>query len=206
MTSRPAQRCTGPSVRLAPRLLGARLVSDVGGARVVVRLTEVEAYEGAADPASHAYRGRTDSHRGDVRPARAPLLLLHLRHALVRERRVRLGRHVPPPCCCEPARSSRASQTARARRPAARTERDLARGPARLATCLGLDAATNGVDLCSPDSPVQLDAVARRRPRGVVAGPRVGISVATERPWRFWFDGDPTVSVFKPGRATRQTL
>jgi DNA-3-methyladenine glycosylase len=98
------------------------------------------------------------------------------------------------------------TEAAWARRPACRVDRDLARGPARLATCLGLDAATNGVDLCSPASPVRLEAVARRRPRGVAVGPRIGISVATERPWRFWLDGDPTVSVYKPGRPTRQTL
>jgi len=49
----------GPALRLAPRLLGARLVSEIAGDRVVVRLTEVEAYEGGADPASHAFRGLT---------------------------------------------------------------------------------------------------------------------------------------------------
>ena len=84
-------------------------------------------------------------------------------------------------------------------------------GPARLATCLGLDAATNGVDLCSADSPVRLESMRARRAAGVVAGPRVGITVAAERPWRFWLAGDPTVSAFKAGRRnrrgrTRQTL
>ena len=49
----------GSALRLAPRLLGAVLVSDLGGTQVAVRLTEVEAYEGADDPASHAVRGLT---------------------------------------------------------------------------------------------------------------------------------------------------
>jgi DNA-3-methyladenine glycosylase len=195
----------GSSVRLAPRLLGARLISDVGGNRVVVRLTEVEAYEGAADPASHAYRGRTN--RTAVMFGPPGHLYCYFTYGMHWCANVVCGSDdTAAAVLLRAGEVVEGVAIARARRPAARTERDLARGPARLATCLGLDAATNGVDLCSPDSLVQLDAVAKRRPRGVVAGPRVGISVATERPWRFWFDADPTVSVFKPGRATRQTL
>jgi DNA-3-methyladenine glycosylase len=92
---------------------------------------------------------------------------------------------------------------ARARRPAARRDADLARGPARLATCLGLGAAQNGVDLCAPGSPVQLVSLPTRRRPAVAAGPRVGISVATEHPWRFWLPDDPTVSAFKAGGRKR---
>jgi len=93
---------------------------------------------------------------------------------------------------------------ARDRRPAAKRDADLARGPARLATCLGLAAAQNGLDLCSPDSPVRLESVPSRRRRPIVAsGPRVGISVATDQPWRFWLADDPTVSPFKAGGRKR---
>jgi DNA-3-methyladenine glycosylase len=88
---------------------------------------------------------------------------------------------------------------ARGRRPAARRDVDLARGPARLATCLGLGRETNGVDLCAAESDVRLESLPSRRLPGVVAGPRVGITVATEHAWRFWLDADPTVSAFKAG-------
>jgi DNA-3-methyladenine glycosylase len=92
---------------------------------------------------------------------------------------------------------------ARERRPAARRDADLARGPARLATCLALGRDTNGLDLCAADSDVRLESMPSR-PRGAVAaGPRVGITVATEQPWRFWLDGDATVSPFKPGGRKR---
>ena len=46
-----------PAPELAPRLLGAVVTTRIDGAEVALRLTEVEAYEGLDDPASHAYRG-----------------------------------------------------------------------------------------------------------------------------------------------------
>ena len=55
----PRTALTGWSTEVAPGLLGATLVSTVGGALVAVRLTEVEAYMGEHDPGSHAFRGRT---------------------------------------------------------------------------------------------------------------------------------------------------
>jgi DNA-3-methyladenine glycosylase len=101
---------------------------------------------------------------------------------------------------------------ARERRHDPPRDRDLARGPARLAQALGLGAAENGTDLCRATSPIRLVSMPRRRrPSDQVAtGPRVGITVAVERPWRFWLEGDPTVSAFKAGRRaaagpTRQT-
>jgi DNA-3-methyladenine glycosylase len=187
---------------IAPRLLGAVVVSDVDGTRVGVRLTEVEAYEGIDDPASHAFRGPTK--RTAVMFGPPAHLYCYFTY----------GMHWCANIVCGPdgvaaAVLLRAGEVidgvdvARSRRPAARRDVDLARGPARLASCLGLGAAQNGLDLCEPSSPVRLESVpARRRPR-IVAGPRVGISVATDRSWRFWLADAPTVSAFKAGGRRR---
>jgi DNA-3-methyladenine glycosylase len=101
-------------------------------------------------------------------------------------------------------------EPARARRPAAAVDRDLARGPARLAQALGLGRADNGADLCAGASS-RLAAAAQWVERGLAAdpalvrsGPRVGVSGAggdgVVYPWRFWLDGDPTVSVYRPAK------
>jgi DNA-3-methyladenine glycosylase len=200
----------GSALRLAPRLLGAVLVSDVGGARVAVRLTEVEAYEGADDPASHAFRGRT--RRTAVMFGPPGHLYCYFTYGMHWCANVVCGTDgVAAAVLLRAGEVVDGSEAAHARRPAARTARELARGPARLATCLGLDALTNGLDLCASQSPVRLESMRSRRASGIVAGPRVGISSATERPWRFSLADEPTVSAFKSGRSkfgtsTRQTL
>ena len=191
-----------PALLLAPRLLGAVLESDVDGERVAVRLTEVEAYEGAQDPASHAYRGETA--RTAVMFGPAGHLYCYFTY----------GMHWCANIVCGPdgvaaAVLLRAGEVvegvdvARSRRPAARRDADLARGPARLASCLSLRAPQNGLDLCDPASPVRLASVPARRRTGISAGPRVGISVAIEHPWRFWLTDSPTVSTFKAGGRNR---
>jgi DNA-3-methyladenine glycosylase len=195
-------RLAGPALTLAPRLVGAVLVSDVGGHEVAVRLTEVEAYEGVTDPASHAFRGPTP--RTAVMFGPAGHLYCYFTY----------GMHWCANVVCGPDGTAsavllragaiiRGAEHAFARRPAARRAPDLAKGPARLATCLGLDRATDGVDLCAATSPVRLESMPARRRPGVASGPRVGISAAAERPWRFWLDGDPTVSMYKAGGRTR---
>ena len=75
------------ALELAPLLLNKLLVHDEPEGRLAVRIVEVEAYRGSADPGSHAYPGPDAAQRDDVRPARPALRVLHLRHALVRERR-----------------------------------------------------------------------------------------------------------------------
>ena len=199
------ERLSRPALRLAPLLLGAVLTSTVGGEEVAVRLTEVEAYEGLDDPASHAYRGLT--RRTAVMFGPAGHLYCYFTY----------GMHWCANIVCDvDGRASavllragevlRGVETARGRRTAARTDRDLARGPARLATCLALGAATNGVDLLAEDSPVRLESMPGRRRRGVVTGPRVGISAAAERPWRFWLAGEPSVSAYKLGGRKHPTV
>jgi DNA-3-methyladenine glycosylase len=196
------ERLARPGRVLAPRLLGAVVVSELGGEEVAVRLTEVEAYEGADDPASHAYRGRTP--RTGVMFGPAGHLYCYFTYGMHWCANVVCGVDgVATAVLLRAGDVLRGVEIAHDRRPAARRAVDLARGPARLATCLGLAAAQSGLDLCDPASPVRLESMPARRVSGVVAGPRVGISAATERPWRFWRSDAPSVSTFKAGGRKR---
>ncbi|HEV8165957.1 MAG TPA: DNA-3-methyladenine glycosylase [Actinomycetota bacterium] len=183
----------GP-VDLAARGLLGCLVSANG---VTVRLSEVEAYSGVGvDPASHAHRGRTP--RNGVMFGPAGYAYVYFTY----------GMHwcVNVVCGVEGEASAvllRAGAVvdglalARARRPGA-VERDLARGPARLTQALGIAAETNGVCLLDPASPVRLQPAATPvDPATIRFGPRVGVAVAADVPWRFFVDGDPSVSVYR---------
>ena len=69
----------------------------------------------------------------------------------------------------------------------------------RRRTALGITSRQYGADLCSDQSPVQLERLPRYRAADVAAGPRVGITVAADRLWRFWLVAEPSVSSFRPG-------
>ena len=188
----------------ARRLLGCRLEADTEDGPVAVRLVEVEAYRGEDDPASHCYRGRTPRNAVMWGPAG------HLYTYFV------YGMHFCANVVCltdgvAGAVLVRAGEVldstgggvalARARRPTARRDADLARGPARLAALLGLGRERNGVDLTDPGSPVRLYPGTPVPPSSVLAGPRVGVAAAATRPWRFWVDGSPAVSPYRPAVA-----
>ena len=135
-------------------------------------------------------------------------VLLHLRHALVRQRRLRDRRRGRRGAAAG-RRGGRGRCDARAD-PAARraTRGDLARGPARLATAASAwTAPRNGVDLCDPASPVRAAPVARRR-----AGRRTQPARGSGSPWRpsglwrFWLADEPTVSSFRPGSRGRRPV
>ena len=194
---------TGNSTQVAPRLLGALLTSVVGGVDVSVRLTEVEAYEGPDDPASHAFRGRTG--RNEIMFGPPGFLYVYFVY----------GMHwCANVVCGPPGRASavliRAGEVvtgidvARHRRPVARQNQELARGPARLAQALGLSGSDNGVDLLAPDAPVRL-RLADDAPSRWSTGPRVGVSTARDEPLRFWLPGDPTVSDYRPAVRKRRS-
>jgi DNA-3-methyladenine glycosylase len=195
-------RLARPALVVAPRLLGAVVVSDVGGQRVAVRLTEVEAYEGMDDPASHAFRGPTT--RTAVMFGPPGHLYCYFTYGMHWCANVVCGTHgVAAAVLLRAGQVIEGVDVARARRPAARRDADLARGPARLASCLALAADENGLDLCDPSSVVRLESMPARQRPDVAAGPRVGITVATERAWRFWLTAHPTVSQFKAGGRKR---
>jgi len=202
----------GSSLEVAPRLLGCVLEHETGEGLVAVMLTEVEAYDGAHDPASHAYRGRT---------GRNAVMFGEPGHAYVY---FTYGMHFCVNLVCRPAgtasavllRAGRVIQgvpLAAARRAAGRNgagpgvvspavERDLARGPARLCQALGIDRGQDGADACDAASPLRIrpapEASSGQPAPDVSRGPRVGISAAADRPWRFWLTGDPTVSAYRP--------
>jgi DNA-3-methyladenine glycosylase len=83
-------------------------------------------------------------------------------------------------------------------RPKARRITDLGSGPGKLCAALGIDGSHNGADLLDPSAPVRLLAAGSARPLDVVAGTRVGISKAVERPWRFAIRDHPHVSRPRP--------
>ena len=179
--------------QVAPELLGCLLV----GHGVTVRLTEVEAYSGEGlDPASHAHRGPTP--RNALMFGPSGRLYVYFTYGMHWCANVVTG-----PEGRASAVLLRAGEVvdglelARERRPRA-TDRDLCRGPARLAKALALDGASLGLDLLDAASPVRLLPRAGRKPP-VAIGPRVGITVGVETPWRFWIEGDRTVSAYKPG-------
>jgi DNA-3-methyladenine glycosylase len=83
----------------------------------------------------------------------------------------------------------------RAARPAARRDRDLCSGPAKLCQALGIGKAENGTDLlASRGRGVRLQDDGTPPPRRPARGTRIGIKEATEHRWRFWVSGDPNVS------------
>jgi DNA-3-methyladenine glycosylase len=88
-------------------------------------------------------------------------------------------------------------EVAASRRPGS-TARDLARGPARLAKAMGIDRALDGADVTAAGSPIRLLAGDAFDATSVRTGPRVGIAQAADRPWRFWIDGEPSVSIYRP--------
>ncbi|HEX6755421.1 MAG TPA: DNA-3-methyladenine glycosylase [Mycobacteriales bacterium] len=196
-------RLAGPVLDAARALLGSVLEVDSPRGTVAVRLSEVEAYAGEDDPASHAFRGRTA--RNEVMYGPAGHLYVYFVY----------GMHW---CCnvvCGPAGNASAvllragevvagAELARARRAASRADADLARGPARLASALGLDRSANGADLVSPASPVRLRAGGPVPAEAIRQGPRVGVAAAKDVPWRFWVAGDPTVSPYRPAVARRR--
>lgn len=197
------------AVEVAPRLLGAFIsVRDRQG-EVTVRLTEVEAYAGERDPGSHAYRGRTP--RTEPMFGAGGRLYVYFSY----------GMHWCANLVCGSAGQAggvllRAGEVvgglevARARRLTARRDADLARGPARLAAALGLTGADSGLEL-AVDGRAWVSAPAGGNRAGAQQvsrqGPRVGVAGEGGDgelfPWRWWIDGDPTVSPYRPAVSRR---
>ena len=180
----------GPVEQVAPRRLGSFLTH----AGVTVRLTEVEAYAGAQDPGSHAFRGRTQ--RNQVMFGRAGHLYCYFTYGMHVCANVVCGLEGEASgCLLRAGEIVDGVDLARQRRLGA-PDRDLARGPARLCRALDLTLEHNGTDLAHGAVRLTLG----EPPADISCGPRVGLRGAPERPWRFWTTGHPTVSTYRPAK------
>ena len=196
-----ADALSGAVLDVAPRLLGALLSHG----DVTVRITEVEAYDGPADPGSHAHNGITA--RNAVMFGPPARLYVYFTYGMHHCANVVVGPEGDPAAVLVRAGEVvQGAPTARGRRGSS-TDRDLARGPARLCQALAIDLSHNGADLAT--GPVRLEPPGSSDlpPSGsldVRTGPRVGLRKAADRPWRFWLHDEPSVSPYRPAAVRRR--
>jgi DNA-3-methyladenine glycosylase len=159
---------------VAPELIGATLLVDGVGGRIV----EVEAYD-REDPASHGYRGRTRRNATMFGPSGHAYVYrsygIHWCLNLVCE-----GEDVPSAVLVRAIEPTQGLDEMRQRR-SLDDPRLLASGPGRLCQALAISGEHDGLPLDAP--PFELRD--RNGPVEVVAGARVGITRATELPWRY---------------------
>ncbi|QUH04338.1 DNA-3-methyladenine glycosylase [Saccharopolyspora erythraea] len=187
---------------VARRLLGCELRSASPEGEVRVRLVEVESYRGGDDPASHCYRGRTERNAVMFGPAgHLYVYFVYGMHFCINV--VCLTDGVPGAVLLRAGEITAGHDLARRRRPAVRKDTQLASGPARLASVLGITRDHNGIDLTAPDSPIRLHNGHPVDEDDVRTGPRVGVASAMDLPWRSWVDGSPAVSSYRRGGRRR---
>jgi DNA-3-methyladenine glycosylase len=185
-----ADLLSGSPEEAAPALLGSLLISEVAGHTVKARVTEVEAYKGSDDPASHAFRGRT--RRNGSMFERPGTLYVYRSYGIHWCANVAAGPEgVGWGILFRGADIIDGLGVARARRG---RENELANGPGKLTQALGVDHTHDGTYLLDGTGPIRVEPGVP--PEVVVATPRVGISTAIDRPWRF-------VAVMEAGRPVR---
>ena len=174
---------------VARELLGSVLVRMIGGQELRSRVVEVEAYRGADDPASHAYKGvtkRTSVMFGE--PGHAYVYFtfgfhhcLNLTTETDGEPGAVLIRAVEPLKGIEQMRKRRGVEQLT----------NLTSGPGKLTKALGIDLRLNGEDVVRSR---ELFLLRGRPDVNVAVSTRIGISSGREKPWRFYVEGSPFVS------------
>lgn len=175
---------------VAPQLLNKLLVMSDGRSG---RIVEVEAYCGSDDPASHAFRGQTARNASMFGPAGH--LYVYFTYGMhwcsnvvcgdVHEGAAILLRALEPVSGLELMRGARA---------ACKRDQDLCRGPARLCQALGIDRRLDGANLMTGAEGIALLDDGTLPPLHPVITPRIGISQATDKPWRWHVAGCRCIS------------
>jgi DNA-3-methyladenine glycosylase len=198
-----------PTLDVARDLIGKVLVHNRRGTLTSGIIVEVEAYIGESDPACHAAPGRTTRNAPLYGPPGYAYVYLNYGiHSLVNV--VTESADAPAAVlirALDPLdgisvmrrRRARSAKGRSRRRSSTLPEHELCRGPGNLTMAMGITLAQNRTDLCGDvlfiEAIEQEDAASRRD--ALVWGPRIGISVGTERPWRVYLEGNPSVSGHK---------
>ncbi|MFL9682309.1 DNA-3-methyladenine glycosylase [Streptomyces sp. KL110A] len=184
-----------PAEEVAPKLLGSVLTCKTPEGTVSIAITETEAYSGTADPASHAYRGRTARNATMFGPAGH--LYVYRSHGLHWCANVVTGTDgIASGVLIRAGRVIEGEDLARRRRGERVESPRLARGPGNLGQALGITAEHNGADLLTGTS-VMLSEGEPVPAELIRVGPRVGVSKAHDWQHRFYLAGDPTVSAYR---------
>jgi DNA-3-methyladenine glycosylase len=172
---------------VAPDLLGCLLERRTAEERLLLRITEVEAYAGSRDPASHAFRGKT---------ARNAVMFGPPGHAYVY---FIYGMHYSLNVVCGDEGMA-SGILIRAGEVLGSGNDNLARGPGRLARALSIDRSLNGTNLCAAEGGLLIYRGTPVPRASISSGPRVGVTAGAEELWRFWVTGDATVSPYRAHR------
>lgn len=161
---------------------------------VVAVITEVEAYGGINDPASHAY---TRTPRSEIMYGPPWRLYVYRSYGMHWAANIVTGpQSQAGAVLLRSARVIDGLETAKSRRGSHIKDHELARGPGNLARALGITDGDLGSDVLDSRSAVHLlDHV--ERPARIESGPRVGISKAADWPWRLWIEGETSVSAYR---------
>ncbi len=176
-----------PTVEVAPELLGITLVRKMpDGSEVRAPIVEVEAYT-EDDPACHAYRGLTERCRVMFGPPGFSYVYfiygMYFCLNVVTEVEGTPGailiRALGAPGC---------------------------EGPGKLCRQWEIDRSLNAIDLLDPNSPIYLEAGTKYSARQISVTERIGLTVATERLWRFFVTDHPHVSGKRSGTRSRKSV
>ncbi|MCQ9178902.1 DNA-3-methyladenine glycosylase [Streptomyces sp. IBSBF 2953] len=187
-----------PVLEVAPDLLGRLLVRTTPEGPITLRVTEVEAYDGGNDPGSHAYRGPTA--RNGVMFGPPGHVYVYFTYGMWHCMNLVCGPEgVASAVLLRAGEIVEGAEHARKRRLSARYDKELAKGPARLATALDVDRALDGTDACAAgDTPLRILTGTAVPSDQVRSGPRTGVSGdGAVHPWRYWVADDPTVSPYR---------
>jgi DNA-3-methyladenine glycosylase len=190
-----------PTLEVAGDMLGKVLVHRRRGAVTSGVIVEVEAYIGESDPACHAAPGPTDRNQPMYGPPGFSYVYLNYGiHSLVNIVTESAGspaaillRALEPVEGVETMRRRRLRRMKgrRRRTSAGFAEHELCRGPGNLTMAMGITLEHNRLDLVGDRLFVEDRGI---QPTRVSWGPRIGIAVGVERPWRAWIEGNRAVS------------
>ena len=182
-----------PTLTVAEDLLGKVLVHDTRAGMTSGVIVETEAYIGEDDPACHASFGRTKRNEPLFGPPGVAYVYLNYGvHYLVNA--VTEADGYPGAVLIRALQPLDGIDLMRRRRAAkgrATDEHDLCRGPGNLTRALGIGAKENRLDLTDSALTIEDRGI---RVGEIARGPRIGIRVAMERPWRFFVEGHRSVS------------